>query len=305
MQRNLWLAAVIALALCGISNHTAIASEPSVAEEILNILKSTGQISQDQYDELLTKARDEEASRAVPAAALEKELDWTEHFTWYGDFRARGEHFNYDDDPDGVQADDRTRGRYRARIGLNATVNEYFGANFRLSTGNESTSTNHSLGEGGDNFDKNEVGFDRLFMHYEPYGDNQKPQYLSDLKFKFGKMGAPFLSKEGKDYLFWDGDVAPEGFHGTATFEPGSKLKLTAKAGYFIEDEEKDSKDPHLATVQLIGNYKASDSVRIGAAGSYYQWSSLNDAFFDSNEWVDGGLTDDSSIAFYDVRTWI
>lgn len=304
MRRNLWLGVIFALSTSLFLTHPAQAAETSVAEEILNILKDSGQINQDQYDVLLTKARDEERSR-LSVTEAQKVEDWTDHFTWYGDFRARGEHFSYDDDPDGFQADDRTRGRYRARIGLKATVNEYFGANFRLSTGNESTSTNQSLGEGGDNWDRNEVGFDRLFMYYEPYGDKQKPQGLTALQFKFGKMGAPFKSDEGKDYLFWDSDIAPEGLHGTVSYEPGDKLKLTANLGYFIEDEEKDSKDPHLATVQLIGNYQASDDVRVGAAGSYYQWSSLNDAFFDSNEWVEGGLTDDSSIAMYDFRTWV
>lgn len=304
MQRNTWSTAALFLAAIVTFPCISSASEPTVAEEILEILRSSGQISQDQYDVLLTKAQDEERTRIVQSEPKMKSR-WTDRIIWYADFRGRAENFSYEDDPDGTNADDRTRLRYRARIGVNAKINDYIGGGMRLVTGEENTTTNQTVGGGGDNFDKNEVGFDRAYIYYEPYGMKQKPDGLSHLKFTFGKMGAPFLSNEGKDYLFWDSDVAPEGFHGTVGFEPRSNLKITAKAGYFIEDENKDSKDPHLSTVQLIGNLKTSDHVRIGAAGSYYAWSSLNDRFMDENEWVDGGLSDDDSIAFYDLRTWV
>ncbi len=54
---------------CEIEPAMAAASEKSVVEEILDILKANGQINQQQYEALLAKARAEERARALRKAA--------------------------------------------------------------------------------------------------------------------------------------------------------------------------------------------------------------------------------------------
>jgi hypothetical protein len=303
----------ILFSLIGMSGFQAQAYEKSVAEEILDILKANSQISDDQYDSLVIKARDEEARRAAEARQTASnqavQENWTDYLTWYGDFRGRAEYFNYDKDPDGTSHDDRSRARYRARFGVQIDVNPYLGGEIRLSSGNFNRTGNVSFGEDRSNFDKNEVGIDRANFAYDPYGNN-RPQNIKKLQFKFGKMGAPFRSKIGKDYLIWDSDIAPEGVHAASTLKATEALDLSLNLGYFIVEEHSSSSDPHLATVQLRGDLKPEGNVTGGGAATLYQWNSLNDSFlstdpaYGANE-VPGGMTDDSSIALTDLRLWL
>ena len=130
---------------------TANAADSSVAEELLDILKANGQIDESQYDSLLIKVHDEERARALPAVAADKG-SWTDKVEVYGDFRGRHEYFNYDKDPDGTSAaDDRTRLRYRVRLGVKAEINDYFSTNFRMASGTDHNSANQTVGGGGDN----------------------------------------------------------------------------------------------------------------------------------------------------------
>jgi len=83
-------------------------------KELLDILKANGSISISQYDELLAKS-DTSSSDAM------KKMSWASKVTMKGDLRLRNENRSTSN---GVS--NKGRQRYRARIGINADINEYF-----------------------------------------------------------------------------------------------------------------------------------------------------------------------------------
>lgn len=72
---------VVALALGLLWAGSAVAREKSVAEEILDILQTNGQISEEQYRDLLNKARAEEEARQA-AVKTKQEEPGTFRFYW-------------------------------------------------------------------------------------------------------------------------------------------------------------------------------------------------------------------------------
>lgn len=187
---------------------------------------------------------------------------------WSGDFRGRFEHFGFDED--GVK--DRSRGRYRLRLGGKAKVNERVSAGFRLASGGESRSTNESFG-GNDDFAPDSFNIDRAFAELKWGG----------LKLTAGRQSNPFRWKNGKDYLLWDGDINPEGVALQYKVKPGGNLELFVNSGYFIIDEESSAADPHIFGLQGGFAAELSGGVSLGARASWYAFRSLDGDFFSRN----------------------
>jgi hypothetical protein len=114
-----------------------------------------------------------------------------------GDFRLR---FEQQMTPgEGTATQDRHRGRYRLRLGLESKVNDRLKVGLRLaSTEGEQTSTNQTFKNG---FDGKEIDIDQAYAEYAA------PFKNADLKFVGGKMPNPFYCTD----LMWDGDITPEG----------------------------------------------------------------------------------------------
>lgn len=189
---------------------------------------------------------------------------------WSGDFRGRFEHFGFDDD--GVK--DRSRGRYRLRLGGKAKVNERVSAGFRLASGGEHRSTNESFG-GNDDFAPDNFNIDRAFAELKWGG----------LKLIAGRQSNPFRWKHGRDYMLWDGDINPEGVALQYKVKPGGgNLELFANSGYFIIDEESSAADPHIFGLQ--GGFAADlyGGISLGARASWFAFRSLDGDFLSRNE---------------------
>lgn len=95
---------------------------------------------------------------------------------------------------------DRFRMRLRGRIGLQAKLNDKFGAQFRLATGkigDDPVSTNDTLGKYGNRYT---VSIDRAFLYYQP-----KPW----LRFAGGRVPNPWLHTD----LVWDEDLNFDGIY--------------------------------------------------------------------------------------------
>jgi len=186
---------------------------------------------------------------------------------WSGDFRVRFENFDFDED----SVKDRSRGRYRLRLGGKAKVNERVSAGFRLASGGGHRSTNESFG-GNDDFEPDGLYIDRAFAELNWGG----------LKLIAGRQSNPFRWKNGKDYMLWDGDINPEGVALKYEVKPGN-FELFANSGYFIIDEEGRANDPHIFGLQ--GGFAATlgGGVSLGARASWYAFRSLDDAFIERN----------------------
>jgi hypothetical protein len=90
----------------------------------------------------------------------------------------------------------------------------------------------------------------------------------------------PFIWKQlGVDNLLFDNDLNPEGANFRVTGNAGP-LALFANAGVYVIDENSAAKDPLLSGGQIGGSIKLADPVSIGARGTIYNFSSLDDDFF-------------------------
>ncbi len=255
-------------------------AEQPVIDEVLQILEERGLIDASKHAEL--------ASRN--AAYEEEHRSLLGRIEWSGDFRARLENFWFDQDELGIERANRTRGRYRLRIQGKARINELSKVVFRLASGEgDPRSTNRTLGKG-DDFDSDSLFIDRAYAEFDApkswFGESSR------LRARVGKMGNPFLWKNGKDYMLWDHDINPEGGAVMLETRPWEGVRTYLNAGFFVIDENGTSKDPHLTAVQGGADFAIDEDLELGLRGSFYGFASLNPAFF-ARDTALGAVTDD------------
>ena len=288
-----------ALALMGaiaIGGGARAADDGSVVQEVLGILKERGIVDQEEYERL-----------ALKNSSYEKQqVSFLSKIQWFGDLRLRQENFWYetpdcsglavDCDPVENDSSNRARFRYRLRVGALAPINEYVTAGFRLSSAESDTdirSTNQSAGKSQPDFNYDEIFINQAYLALKApkrvMGENASLQLIG------GKMENPFLWKNGKDYLLWDADITPEGGAVAFTVKPTEQWSFFANAGYFVDQENSSSTDPHVMGVQGGFAVTPVEATELGGRVSWYSWESLNEAFLDRGESfgnLPGGLGD-------------
>ena len=210
--------------------------------------------------ERISKAVEEKQIDAVPDS-----LKWAENIKWSGDLRYR--HESIDDDTATTQRD---RNRIRARLKMEAKINDEWDAILRLASGSSDspTSTNQTLGDSGsDSFSSKEIWLDWAYADYHP-------AWKPDLNILLGKMANPFY-KVGKNQLIFDGDLSPEG--GAATYKwnlnDSTSAKLTGGA-YWIRERSTDA-DTSIFGVQGLLKHKLSKDSHILGGVSYYDFGNI------------------------------
>lgn len=185
--------------------------------------------------------------------SLESEAQsWTDSIDLGGDFRLRQEYI----DQDGKE--ERNRTRIRARLSLDADVNEQVAVKTRFATGvDDPVSGNQSLDSGASTKD---FGLDRFYLVISP-------DAFSGVKLLGGKMKNPFLTT--KDLIF-DGDLNPEGVALQA--KAGEALELLLNAAVFAAEERSSEDDTLMFGGQAAIQAALSESVDVLVGGSIYQW---------------------------------
>jgi hypothetical protein len=243
------------------------AEENPALLETLEIMRDRGLIDDAKHAELVAKNQAWEASHPSLLSRLE----------WSGDIRGRLENFWYDRDGFGTDTQDRTRGRYRLRLGAKVKINEVVTGGFRIASGGgDPRSTNQTFGSG-DDFDNDGLNIDQAYLEL-----NTPSRFLPEgmsIKSIIGKQSNPFVWKNGKDFMIWDGDITPEGVGIKIAGSPGENLSLFGNAGYFIVDEESSSKDPHVFGIQGGFSVLPWEDVELGGRASFYDWRSVDDPF--------------------------
>lgn len=166
--------------------------------------------------------------------------NWSDSIKVSGDFRYRMEKIAVEGN------EDRDRSRLRARIKLDAKVNETVKVGVRLASGNDDpVSTNQSF----DNFaTTKEFGLDRAFVEWTP---------VEGVAITAGKMANPFHIP-GKSLLVWDGDFNPEGL--AVSYKNGN---IFASAGRFNLDECSTCDDSYLTGAQVGYGFKFSNDSKL------------------------------------------
>jgi len=185
---------------------------------------------------------------------------WTDSISISGNARLRYEGI------DEAGEEERNRGRFRARLGITADVNDKVTANLRLATGGDNpVSTNQSF-DGG--FSTKDIGIDLAYLDWRP---NDSTRVLG------GKMKNP-LHRAGSHGLIWDSDLNPEGvamqYHSGGFF---------GNAGLLFVEERSSADDSLLLALQGGFSFDLSADAELTAGIGYSDYSEAqgNEPFYD------------------------
>ena len=186
--------------------------------------------------------------------------EWYEEMKLKGDMRVR--HERIDDD----SADDvRNRDRIRARLSLDARLNNQVNAIIGLSTdeGGDPVSGNQTMTGGGS---KKDIYLDLGYIDFHP-------EAVPGLSLWGGKMKNPFIAVSD---LVWDGDYTPEG--AAVKYHVGDEIELQLNGGAFWLRENKTDDDLLQYGGQAALNFTGNDLVDLMAGSSYYFTENLEGA---------------------------
>ncbi|SFZ89368.1 Putative porin [Flaviramulus basaltis] len=146
-------------------------------------------------------------------------------FTFTGDFRFRVEQDWDSKKTDGTFRDNRSRLRYRVRLGGSYNINQWatIGARIRTGQPDKQQDPQLTLGDGYGEFNTLPIGFEKVFFEAKHKG----------FLIWAGKNTFPF---EKSNELFWSDNVYPEGFFLKKRFIIKSKFvnQLDLSGGHFI-----------------------------------------------------------------------
>jgi hypothetical protein len=219
-------------------------------------------------------------------AISEAQDSWTDKITFKGDFRPRLELIDRDEDSLGQPVDERRRGRFRARLGLTAEVNDTVDFVFELSTGGENpVSTNQSFDNG---FTRKDIGVNLAYVDW---------QAMDELNVQIGKLKNPW-HRAGGHHLVWDSDLNPEGIY--VRYEKGD---FFVSYGGFGVEERSSSDDTLLHTLQAGYEFALSEDTSLTAGVGYIAYTNMigNSPFWIGEAF--GNTVDAAGNFVYDYKT--
>jgi hypothetical protein len=229
----------------------------------------------------LTQKIEEVAQKAEQKpTALPDSLKWAEKVKISGDLRYRHEHVDEEKTGSVRWKDGVDRHRVRARLMLEALLNDEWGLGFRIATGSaDPVSTNQNLES---SFSKKDIWLDLAYFDYHPAA-------VKGLNVYGGKIKNPFYAV-GKNQLIWDSDLNPEGIAATYSKALSDKDTLHLAGGGFWVDENiaSTATDVSLWGAQAyikhaIGN---PDTLILGA--TYLDFGNIQGAANLPSTWVGG-----------------
>jgi len=226
-------ASAVAGSLYGTSAHA------QSSEALMDALVRKGILTEQEAEDIKADLSKENKS-FVKVRSAGKE---TVSLDIYGDMRGRYEGF-YADDPNFV---DRSRFRYRLRLGAVATLFDRFEAGFRLTSSEPSGSFGGDPISGNTTFqDNGSKKFIYLDLAYGRWYAFTNMNYLAALTV--GKMENPFVFSD----MVFDGDYTPEGAAVNFTYNPNLDHSLKLNLGGFVLDEiGGQSEDPYMVGAQM------------------------------------------------------
>lgn len=231
-------------------------------------------LAQDDLQALKDKVKAQEESIAQmkkQIEAVEKKTDsgsggesWTDRIKWSGDFRYRMETTN-DEDSSNDAKGTRFRNRVRARLKVEAQVNDEMDVIMRFATGSSSgaTSANQTL-EG--KLDKKTVWLDQMYLKYSP-------KDLVGFNILAGKMSNPLI-RVGGNQIIWDSDVTLDGgaFTYQADLSDQTQFGVTGGAIWLENEWSTTDTNQYLWAIQGFVKQQLDDISALTAGVSYYDF---------------------------------
>lgn len=239
------------------------------AKDLGDILVEKGIITAEELkeareEENKQKAAADEAQRAALAAKLPK---WVSALTPFGDIRLRHEGFYQED----RQA--RNRFRFRARVGLTATLSDEISGTVRLAMGdqNDPISTNQSAQN---TFSRKSIHLDWAYITLKPGRTlHLEPGWITVTAGKFG------VNSYRPAEVVWDDDLAPEGATETVTLvtrRQGFLRAVRVSAFQWVVDEVSDGGDPWVPGGQVVAETALGTSATWTLAVADYYFDHIN-----------------------------
>jgi hypothetical protein len=240
---------VVLAALCA---ARAVRAETPDTERRLRALEQALHDAQAEIQRLRAEVREQQRTGAVQAEAartaqaeqtrqLTEEVkksvslpDWLKRVALFGDLRLRHEGFYHQPSATGTTVTARNRERFRARVGLKATLSDELSATVRIATGNanDPISTNQTFDN---NFTPKSINLDWGYLTFAPgktFGIRPGLVALTG-----GKFPNPIFRT---DELVFDDDLSLEGFTETAQlldrpYGPLQQVRVHGIQGSFRE----------------------------------------------------------------------
>jgi Putative porin len=263
-------AVTVASALYGANVHA------QSSDALLNKLVDKGILTTKEAEDL----RQETSKDFTKAYAIKNGMpDWVTALKINGDFRARYDYQHSENDA----FVERSRFRYRLRLGVVVTIKDNFEVGARLTSSDPTTSFGGDPISGNTTFQDNGA---KKFVYFDlAYGKwsfvNTKAMTES---ITVGKMENPFTFSE----TVFDYDYTPEGAGYNLTWRADDVHTLKLNAGIFALDElGGDSKDPYLYGAQArwdaAWSKKVATSLGIAALNIVNEQSLTNNAVPNQN----------------------
>jgi Putative porin len=259
------------------------AQKRSVAEEILEILRAENKISDEKYQELMSRAKAEneareagvEAYRRDPVKSVQTAVDWLNRFSFSGDMRARYEGFYQEHGPN---ANERNRARFRLRFAVGVKASDEVSGGLRLVSGdpNDPISANETLTN---LFTKKPINLDQAFITLTPKASIGLADYAwNPVSITMGKFANPAFRPRAvmTSEMIFDDDLNPEGLSETFTFydsAEGLLRRLQLNAMQWTVREAARSADSYMLGGQVVGTFQLFPSSRLTLAMADYAFT--------------------------------
>ncbi len=220
---------------------------------------------QQEKEQSLTKRIDDLTKEKTSPAPLPESLKWIEKIKISGDLRYRHDHLD-EQDSGGDWENGVDRERIRARLMIEAVINDEWNTVLRLATGSDRSpiSTNQDLE---DAFSKKDIWLDLAYFDWHPAS-------TEGLNVLGGRIQNPFY-KVGKNELIWDGDLNPEGIAGQFSRPLNDSDRLFVNGGGFWVDESSAGVDTSLWGAQTYVKHDLGNSDYLLGGASYWDYGNL------------------------------
>ena len=231
---------------------------------LLQKLVEKGVLSAGEAQTIATETK-EDIKKQIAQGKNEALPQWIQNIKLSGDFRLR---YQYDHakklTPKSTQTNDESRGRIRARVGIDAKVNDKITVGVGLATGSTDTTSKDAARSGnqtlGGGFAKKAIDLDYAYVQYTP---------ISWASVIANRMKNPLW--EPSD-LIWDTNIRPEG--GLVKLEKNltANTQIFATLGALIVDESATmGADPTMLVTQAGVKQSFGEKVTVKGALEYYE----------------------------------
>ncbi len=194
---------------------------------------------------------------ASGAIAQETKKPWTDNLTMKGDARYRYQ----SSDEEGKEGQPRVQHRLRARLHLDARIDDGLRAGIRLVTNNGNPISDYLTMT--DSFDDKQFRIDRAYFDWN---------VAEGLNVLAGKMGQPWISVSD---LIFAGDMNPEGAAVTTSLALAEGATLLACAGYWQLQERSEADDTTMLSGQIALRLEPAEKNRVLAGASIYSYDTI------------------------------